>query len=103
MASMFFYAQENQIIPISPVVKSVKSPKKIEKKVRFLTLDEQDRFLKVTEGTSNYCQFVLILQTGLRTGEMIGLKWEDIDFQKRIISVNRTMEFRYCNQEFCII
>ena len=46
MASMFFYAQENQIIPISPVVKSVKTPKKIEKKVRFLTLEEQDKFLK---------------------------------------------------------
>lgn len=54
MASMFFYAQENQIIPISPVVKSVKSPKKIEKKVRFLTLEEQDKFLKAAEGTSNY-------------------------------------------------
>lgn len=102
MASMFFYAQENQIIPISPVVKSVKTPKKIEKKVRFLTLEEQDKFLKAAEGTSNYYQFALILQTGLRTGEMIGLKWEDIDFRKRTISVNRTMEFRYGDQEFRI-
>ncbi len=102
MASMFFYAQENQIIPISPVVKSVKTPKKIEKKVRFLTLEEQDKFLKAAEGTSNYYQFALILQTGLRTGEMIGLKWEDIDFRKRIISINRTMEFRYGDQEFRI-
>lgn len=102
MASMFFYAQENQIIPISPVVKSVKTPKKIEKKVRFLTLEEQDKFLKAAEGTGNYCQFALILQTGLRTGEMIGLKWEDIDFRKRTVSVNRTMEFRYGDQEFRI-
>lgn len=102
MAGMFFYAQENQIIPLSPVTKSVKSPKRIEKKVRVLTLDEQEKFLKAAEGTSNYYQFALILQTGLRTGEMIGLKWEDIDFQKRIISINRTMEFRYGNQEFTI-
>lgn len=102
MASMFFYAQENQIIPISPVVKSVKSPKKIEKKVRFLTLEEQEKFLKAAEGTSNYYQFALILQTGLRTGEMIGLKWEGIDFRKRTISINRTVEFRYGDQEFRI-
>lgn len=32
MASMFYYAQENHIIPSSPVVKSVKCPKMIEKK-----------------------------------------------------------------------
>lgn len=70
MASMFLYAQENQIILISLVVKSVKTPKKIEKKVRFLTLEEQDKFLKAAEGTSNYYQFALILQTGLRTGEI---------------------------------
>lgn len=102
MAGMFFYVRENQIIPLSPVTKSVKSPKRIEKKVRFLMLDEQDKFLKAAEGTSNYYQFALILQTGLRTGEMIGLKWEDIDFQKRIISINRTMEFRYGSQELTI-
>jgi len=100
MASMFLYAVENQIIPMSPVTKSVKSPKKIEKKVRFLTLEEQEKFLAVAEGTSNYYQYALVLQTGLRTGEMIGLKWEDIDFRKRTISVKRTMEFRYGDKEF---
>ena len=33
---------------------------------------------------------------------MIGLKWEDIGFGKRTISVKRTMEFRYGDQEFRI-
>lgn len=80
----------------------MKSPKKIEKKVRFLTLEEQEKFLKAAEGTSNYYQLALILHKGLRTGEMIGLKWEDIDFRKRTISINRTMEFRFGDQEFRI-
>lgn len=102
MASMFFYAVENQIIPTNPVTKSVKCPKKIEKKVHFLTLDEQEKFLKAAKGTSNYYQFALILQTGLRTGEMIGLKWEDIDFKNRTISIKRTMEYRYGSQDFRI-
>ena len=102
MTSMFFYAQENGIIPANPVKKTVKCPKKKEKNVRVLTLEEQKQFLKVAEGTSNYYQFALILQTGLRTGEMMGLKWEDVDFEKRTITVRRTMEFRYGNQEFSI-
>lgn len=102
MTNMFSYAVENQIIPKNPVTKSVKCPKKIEKKVHFLTLEEQEKFLKAAEDTSNYYQFALILQTGLRTGEMIGLKWEDIDFQDRTISIRRTMEFRYGDKEFKI-
>lgn len=33
---------------------------------------------------------------------MIGLKWEDVDFKNRTISIRRTMEFRYGDQEFRI-
>lgn len=44
----------------------------------------------------------MVLQTGLRTGELVGLKWEDIDFGSRKIMVSRSMEFRYGYQEFKI-
>lgn len=100
MASMFFYAMQNEIISSSPVTKSVKLPKPVEKKIRFLTLEEQRKFLEVAVGTSNYYQFLLILNTGLRTGEMAGLRWCDVDFKNRTISVNQTLEFRYGYQEF---
>lgn len=102
MASMFYYAYENQIISSSPVIKSVKSPKPVEKKIRFLTLEEQRKFLEVAEGTSNYYQFLFILNTGLRTGELAGLRWCDVDFKNRTISINRTLEFRYGYKEFKI-
>lgn len=102
MVCMFSCAEENQIIPTNPVVKSVKCPKKSEKKVRFLTLQEQDKFLETARGTKYFDQFALILQTGLRTGEMMGLKWEDLDFKNRKIHIKRTMDFRYGDQEFRI-
>lgn len=35
------------------------------------------------------------LQTGLRTGELVGLKWEDIDFENKTLKVQRSMEYRY--------
>ena len=43
-----------------------------------------------------------MLQTGLRTGELVGLKWEDLDFESRKIAISRSMEFRYGYQEFKI-
>lgn len=36
---------------------------------------------------------VLILFTGLRLGEALGLRWEDIDFEKRNLKVERTLEY----------
>ena len=43
----------------------------------------------------NYNQYALILETGLRTGEMIGLTWDAIDFQNRTLTVNKTLEYRH--------
>ena len=41
--------------------------------IHFLTRDEQIRFLEVAKRSHNYAQYALILETGPRTGEVIGL------------------------------
>jgi len=46
-------------------------------------------------GYSYENQYRFVLQTGLRTGELIGFKWSDIDFENRTMKIERTMEFRY--------
>ncbi len=38
-------------------------------------------FLETAKRSHNYNQYALILETGLRTGEMIGLTWDAIDFE----------------------
>ena len=58
--------------------------------IKFLTRDEQRVFLKTAKRSRNYNQYALILETGLRTGEMIGLTWDAIDFEKRTLTVNKT-------------
>lgn len=100
---MFADAVENDIILKNPVTKAVKyNIGKESKKVRALTIDEQKKFLEIAQGTSNYNQFAFILQTGLRTGELIGLKWSDIDFEKRVVHIQRSMEYRYSVGEWRI-
>ena len=100
---MFADAAENEVIIKNPVTKAVKyNIGKESKKVRALSIDEQKRFLEFAKDNSNYNQYAFLLQTGLRTGELIGLKWSDIDFDKRVIHIQRTMEYRYSVGEWRI-
>lgn len=68
--------------------------KESEKK-EALTIETQRKFLEYATGNSYEDQFRFILQTGLRTGELVGLRWEDIDFKNKKMKITRTMEYRY--------
>ena len=59
------------------------------------TIDVQKKFLEAVVGYSYENQYRFVLQTGLRTGELIGLKWSDIDFENRTMKIERSMEYRY--------
>ena len=61
----------------------------------FLTVSEQKAFLEAAKHSHNYVQYALILETGLRTGEVIGLTWDAIDWKARTLTVNKTLEFRH--------
>ena len=63
--------------------------------IKFLTREEQRIFLETARRSHNYNQYALILETGLRTGELIGLTWDAVDFEKRTLTVNKTLEFRH--------
>lgn len=96
MGTMFKAAKMNDLITKHPMdgvryTKPVQAPDDIH----FLTRDEQIRFLEVAKRSRNYNQYALILETGLRTGEMIGLTWDAIDFQNRTLTVNKTLEYRH--------
>lgn len=103
MYCFFDSALENEMIAKNPVTKAVKctSGKKSKEK-RVLTLEEQKLFLDAVKGSSNYNQYAFLLQTGLRIGELIGLRWSDIDFKKNIVHIRRTMEYRHSVGEWRI-
>jgi integrase len=67
---------------------------KAKNAIRFLTVQEQLVFIEAIKGKAYENQFQLILQTGLRTGEMMGLTWDCIDFKNRMIKVEKQIEFR---------
>lgn len=101
MGSMFRAAVMNDLITKHPM-DGVRFNKPIRavNDLRFLTVEEQKRFLEVARRSHNYHQYALILETGLRTGEMIGLTWDAIDWKKRTLTVNKTLEYRYTEKEW---
>lgn len=63
-----------------------------ENKLEILTLDQQRQFLKAIEGHKLQMLFLIALGTGLRLGEILGLKWSDIDFKSETLTVRRTLK-----------
>lgn len=102
MSAMFSDACENGIIRVNPVKKSVKCPKKEKRDARVLTLDEQARFLEVAKKSVNYNHFLFILQTGVRSSELRGLRWGDIDFENRVIHIRRNAVYNSRTNKFII-
>ena len=94
--NMLEFAKENDVLINNPCKKSVKSDMgKPSEKKEALTIDVQKKFLEAVVGYSYENQYRFVLQTGLRTAELIGLKWSDIDFKNRTMKIERTMEYRY--------
>ena len=96
MGTMFKTAKMNDLIAKHPMdgVRFTK-PVRATDDIKSLTRDEQRLFLETAKRSRNYNQYALILETGLRTGEMIGLTWDAIDFQNRTLTVNKTLEYRH--------
>ena len=99
MGTLLKAAKMNDLIYKHPMdgVRFIK-PVRATDDIKFLTRDEQRVFLETAKRSHNYNQYALILETGLRTGEMIGLTWDAIDFQNRTLTVNKTLEFRHGEQ-----
>ena len=70
----------------------VSLPKKSKKEdIVYLTIEEQKRFIQACNGHRLECLFLFALGTGLRLGELLALTWNDIDFDDKTVSVNKSI------------
>lgn len=96
MGTFFKSALNNDMIARHPMngVQFTKPVRAVDD-VKYLTVKEQKIFLEAAKRSHNYYQYALILETGLRTGEMIGLTWSSVDLDKRTLTVDKTLEYRH--------
>ena len=86
--SIFKEAMENRMISYNPCENITIRRDKTERRV--LSYDEQKIFLNVIRGSRYEMLCILGLSTGLRIGELSGLRWSDINFEEKTLTVERT-------------
>jgi integrase len=69
-------------------------PRIIRHKADFFTVAEQKQLEEAARdyGGGTYVAIMLCLYTGLRIGEVCGLRYEDINFEKKTITIKRTIQ-----------
>lgn len=79
----------NDLIP-KDVSTNIKIPDNGRKEVKVLSCEEQEKFIETAKNIKGAEIFILMLATGLRVGEALALTWDDIDFSKNLLRVNKT-------------
>lgn len=67
------------------------NPNERRKEMQFYTPEEFQQFLSVENDIKYICAFQTLFYCGLRNGELRGLTWNDINFKKSILSINKAV------------
>ena len=78
------------LIPRNPA-DNVKAPRPTPKEMHPLSASEAHKLLEAARGDSLEALYVLAIHTGMRQGELLGLKWADVDLENAIVRVRRTL------------
>lgn len=70
---------------------AVELPKMKKRDIEPLTREEISAFLEAIKGDRLFAAFCLALKTGLRRGEILGLRWKDIDFKEKKLHVRQIL------------
>lgn len=73
------------------VAQGVRPPKRTPTTFEVWTTEELQTFLASARGHRLYAAFHLAAVTGMRRGEVLGLQWGDLDFERGVVKVQRSL------------
>ena len=88
ISSALNLAKEQKLIYSNPA-EACALPKVEHREMKTLPVEQLTSFLREAKETGVYEMYYIELATGLRRGELLGLKWDDIDFKNGILHVRR--------------
>ncbi len=74
-------AKKRGLLDVVPEIEWLRAPKP---GFDFLDFDEADRLVKAADGEWRW-MILIALRTGLRQGELLALRWEDVDLKKGLL------------------
>ena len=88
------YAVRHKLIDSNPVRDAERPRKSIDDqtggKIEILSPEQIRALLEAIPDQKYKTLFLTAIMTGARQGELLGLKWSDVDFSKKQININRT-------------
>jgi integrase len=70
---------------------AVKAPRPAPEEMHPLSPHEARKLIKATRGDKLEALYVLAVHTGMRQGELLALRWEDVDLNEGVIHIRRTL------------
>ncbi len=94
LSGIFAYAEKQEMIAKNPMHK-VDAPKKEKKPVDALTQEQATRFFSLLSACplDFHCILQLLITTGIRRGECMGLQWKDIDETASTVTIERNVSY----------
>lgn len=89
LRNIFNLAVDDNLILRSPVPLTLTAKGGQTKETEPLTPEQEAEILRVSEGHLLYPFVYIALHTGMRRGEITGLMWSDVDFDREVIHVRR--------------
>jgi integrase len=73
------------------ICEAVNAPRLAPEEMRTLCAEETQRLLEAAHGNRLEALYVLAVHTGMRQGELLALKWQDVDLEAETVQVRRTL------------
>ncbi|MHB8156628.1 MAG: site-specific integrase [Desulfocucumaceae bacterium] len=83
-------AVKEKLIQYNPA-EATRLPKLKYNEMSTLNQEQVRKYLDGAKGDRLYSAFLLELSTGLRRGELLALRWEDVDFKERHLTIRNTL------------
>ena len=90
ICSAYNLAMEQRLVTKNPT-QGCALPKVEHKEMKTLTADQLSAFFREARDSGVYELYYLDLATGLRRGELLGLRWTDVDFQHGVLKIQRAI------------
>lgn len=96
--ALFTFCIDREYLKTNPMLKAT-NPKVIKSPVEVFTHEELQKIDALLKTTNLHTSFIIAINTGMRIGEVFGLRWRNVDFRNNTITIDHQLLYekgRYC-------